>query len=38
LIESGTSRNVIADELDIEDLNWPIAAERIQAIYDELSE
>jgi len=38
LIESGTSRNDIADELNIEDLNWPLAAQRIQAIYDELSQ
>lgn len=38
LIESGVSRNDIADRLNIEDLNWPLAPDRIQAIYDELSE
>jgi len=36
LIESGANRDDIADRLDIEDLNWPLAAGRIQAIYDEL--
>jgi glyoxylase-like metal-dependent hydrolase (beta-lactamase superfamily II) len=36
LIDSGTSRDAIASALDIEDLNWPLAADRIQAIYDEL--
>ncbi|MCH8264537.1 MAG: hypothetical protein IIC10_03985, partial [Proteobacteria bacterium] len=38
LIESGVSRDNIADRLNIEDLNWPLAPDRIQAIYDELSE
>jgi glyoxylase-like metal-dependent hydrolase (beta-lactamase superfamily II) len=36
-IDEGVSREAIADELDIEDLNWPLAPDRIQAIYDELS-
>lgn len=37
LIESGVSRNDIAGRLNIDDLNWPLAPDRIQAIYDELS-
>ena len=37
LIDAGTSRDQIAATLDIEDLNWPLAPARIQAIYDELS-
>jgi cyclase len=37
LIDNGVSRNAIADELDIEDLNWPLAPAAIQAIFDELS-
>ena len=37
LIDNGVSRNAIADELDIEDLNWPFAPAAIQAIFDELS-
>ena len=38
LIESGVTRNDIADRLNIEDLNWPLAPDRIQAIFDELAE
>ena len=38
LIESGISRNDIAARLNIEDLNWPLAPDRIQAIFDELAE
>lgn len=38
LIDNGVGRDVIASELDIEDLNWPLAAARIQAIYDELTQ
>ena len=37
LIDNGVSRNDIADELDIADLNWPLAPSAIQAIFDELS-
>ena len=37
LISSGTDRDNIAAELDIADLNWPLAPDRVQAIYDELS-
>ncbi len=37
-ITSGTSRADIVQELDISDLNWPLAPDRIQAIYDELSQ
>jgi len=37
LIDNGVSRNAIADELDIEDLDWPFAPAAIQAIFDELS-
>ena len=36
LIDQGVGRDAIVDELDISDLNWPLAPERIQAIYDEL--
>lgn len=38
LIAAGVSRAAVVDELDIADLNWPLAADRIQAIFDELSE
>lgn len=38
LIESSVSRDDIADRLNIEDLNWPLAPDRIRAIYDELTE
>ena len=38
LIESGVTRNDIADRLNIEDLNWPLAPDRIQAIFDELEQ
>lgn len=37
LIDDGVSRNAIAAELDISDLNWPLAEDRILSIYDELS-
>ena len=36
-LDNGVGRDNIVDELDIEDLDWPLAAERIQSIYDELS-
>ena len=38
LINSGTSRDNITSDLDISDLNWPLAPDRIQAIYDELTQ
>ncbi|GIT21008.1 MAG: hypothetical protein CM1200mP40_06900 [Gammaproteobacteria bacterium] len=38
LINSGTSRDDITSDLDISDLNWPLAPDRIQAIYDELTQ
>ncbi|NKB33081.1 MAG: MBL fold metallo-hydrolase [Pseudomonadales bacterium] len=38
LMNNGTSRNDIAAALDISDLNWPLAPDRVQAIYDELSQ
>ncbi len=38
LIDAGVGRDEIASRLDIEDLNWPLAPERIQAIFDEFSE
>jgi cyclase len=38
LIESSVSRDDIADRLNIEDLNWPLAPASIRAIYDELTE
>jgi len=37
LIDNGVNRNVIAEELNIEDLNWPLSPAAIQAIFDELS-
>ena len=37
LVESGVSRDAIVTELDLSDLNWPLAPDRIQAIYDEVS-
>ena len=37
LIEAGVDRDDVVTELDIGDLNWPLAPDRIQAIYDELS-
>lgn len=36
-VEMGVSREDITEELDISDLNWPLAPDRIQAIYDELA-
>lgn len=38
LIDSGATRDDIADRLDVADLNWPLAASAIQAIFDELSD
>ncbi len=38
LMDMGIGREQIADQLDIEDLNWPLAPARIQAIFDELTE
>jgi len=38
LIGNGLSREEIVTALDISDLNWPLVADRIRAIYDELSE
>ena len=38
LMDSGVSRDDIAAELDISDLNWPLAPDGVQAIYDELSQ
>lgn len=38
LMNNGTSRDDIAAALDISDLNWPLAPDRIQSIYDELSQ
>ena len=38
LMESGVSRNDIAEALIIEDLNWPLAPDRIEAIFDELAQ
>lgn len=37
MVESGVSRDAIVTELDLSDLNWPLAPDRIQAIYDEIS-
>ena len=37
LIEAAISRDNVTEELDIADLNWPLAPDRILAIYDELS-
>lgn len=37
-IARGVSRNDIVDNVDISDLNWPLAPDRIQSIYDELSQ
>lgn len=37
LIDNGVARDDIADELDISDLDWPLARDRIESIYDELS-
>lgn len=37
LIDQGINRDAVVDELDISDLNWPLAPARIQAIYDELA-
>ena len=36
LIDDGVTRENIVAELDISDLNWPLAADRIQDIFDEL--
>ena len=37
LIEAAINRDDVTEELDIADLNWPLAPDRILAIYDELS-
>lgn len=37
-IDAGTSRENIAIELEIDDLNWPLAPAAIEAIYDELKQ
>ena len=37
LIGSGVSRDDIADQLDIDDLEWPLTATALQALFDELS-
>jgi cyclase len=36
LVERGVARNSVAIELSIDDLNWPLSAPALQAIYDEL--
>ncbi len=36
LIDAGTSRDAIVTAIDLTDLNWPMAPERLQAIYDEI--
>lgn len=36
LIDEDVSRDEIVGTLDIDDLNWPLAPDRIEAIYDEL--
>lgn len=38
LMDMGIGREEIVGQLDIDDLNWPLAPARIQAIFDELSE
>ena len=37
LIADGVDRDEIAAQLNISDLNWPLAPDRVQAIYDEFS-
>ena len=37
LIADGVDRDEIATQLNISDLNWPLAPDRVQAIYDEFS-
>ena len=37
LIADGVNRDEIVAQLDISDLNWPLAPEGVQAIYDEFS-
>ena len=37
LIADGVDRDEIAAQLNISDLNWPLAPDRLQAIYDEFS-
>lgn len=36
LVDAGVSRDAIVTAVDLSDLNWPLAPERIQAIYDEI--
>ncbi len=38
LIEAGSTRDTIVSNLDTADLNWPLAADRILSIYDELTQ
>ena len=37
LIADGVNRDEVVAQLDISDLNWPLAPEGVQAIYDEFS-
>lgn len=37
LMSNGVNREEIVSVLDISDLNWPLAPDRIREIYDELS-
>ena len=37
LIADGVDRDEIAAQLNISDLNWPLAPDRVQAIYDEFA-
>ena len=37
LINNGVTRDRIAAELDISDLDWPMPPERIESVYDELT-
>ena len=37
LMADGVGRDEIAAQLNISDLNWPLAPEGVQAIYDEFS-
>lgn len=36
LVDAGVSRDAIVSEINLSDLNWPLAPERLQAIYDEI--
>ena len=37
LIDSEVSRDDIAEQIDIDDLDWPLSEGALQALYDELS-